>query len=59
MIKQLGAEMLTRDTWIQKTEIIALGTKLKEKYWEEYKKFIINLIKPDLDVAEWDLTLKK
>lgn len=59
MIKQLGAEMLTRDTWIQKTEIIALWTKLKEKYWEDYKKFIINLIKPDLDVAEWDLTLKK
>lgn len=55
MMQEYGKELLTSDEKPSKERILAMWTKLKEEFGEQYKKFIISLIMPDIKTAEWDL----
>ena len=59
LMKELGAKVLTRDEWPQKQEVLEIWTQLKNEFWEQYKKFIITMIMPDIDNAGWVLPSKK
>lgn len=59
LMKELGAKVLTREEWPQKQEVLDIGTQLKNEFWEQYKKFIITMIMPDIDNAGWTLPSKK
>ena len=49
------AKLLTTNESATKKDILAIWTELKNEFGEQYKSFIIHMIMPDVEGAEWTL----
>jgi len=51
-IKELWEKAINESYEITKKDVLSIGTALKEKYWEDNKKFIISILMKDVEAAK-------